>query len=914
MTQMTQTGSAPRAVRSLTRASLRHYLPTNIMVVVGIAAAVAVLSGALLVGTSVRESLRELALGRLGATDVVVSSPTFFRSALADSVAATTGAAPIQSAAPLIVAAGAVVHDESKRVAGRVLVYGIDERFERFHGVTGLTVNGRDALLSRALADELGARTGQSLTIRIARPTDIPLSTLQGRRELTGERIRVNVARVLDRESLSEFSLAPSQGPVLAVFVPMTRLQNDLELGDRTNTLLLKVDPRIAPEQSTAEVSKWLARVATTDDLGLRVRSQGQNAPIVVEGIGGFIAPSAVAALEQQVNDEHRAAVPVLTYVANSIRIADREVPYSTVSAIDLDGAWDLGLEAWKGAAIAQAPSPKPQAQSTLPPIWLNEWAANDLKAQVGNEVVLDYYLWSDEEGLQTRSARFTLRGVVAMNGIGGDSTLTPDYPGISDAADITSWDPPFPVELKKVRRQDEDYWDRYRAAPKALVTLADGQRLWGSRFGNVSSLRIASTGAAFSPRVDPLAAGLSIRPVRAEALAASAGTTDFGEYFLYFSFFLVVSALLLSYLFFALGLEQRTREVGVLAALGFSPRAIRGGFVREGMILAAFAGVAGTIAALGYGAFIMHGLRTWWLGAVGTTTLSLHVSSQSLGLGVVGAMAAGLGALWLGIRAMGRRSTRALLTGARDAAKGGSPSRSRTLALTFSGIGVLLFLASWTDAVDQTAGFFGAGAALLVSGLCATAFLLRRSRPSLPTRQRFAIVRLGTHQTAAAPARSVLSLALIAFACFVLVTVGAFRHDPRDIQLARHSGTGGYPLMAESVAPLMYDPNTTSGRTELGFDKDDSVMSTLHVTRVRLRPGDDASCLTLYKPTNPRIIAPEASFIDEERFAFSSSLATSAEDRANPWRLLNSTFPDGAVAAIADQTTLAYALHLKGR
>jgi hypothetical protein len=49
-------------------------------------AAVAVLAGALLVGASVRESLKQIALGRLGNTDVVVSSPTFFRTALADNV------------------------------------------------------------------------------------------------------------------------------------------------------------------------------------------------------------------------------------------------------------------------------------------------------------------------------------------------------------------------------------------------------------------------------------------------------------------------------------------------------------------------------------------------------------------------------------------------------------------------------------------------------------------------------------------------------------------------------------------------------------------------------------------------------------------------------------------------------------
>src|SRR4030095_16140509 len=101
------------------------------------------------------------------------------------------------------------------------------ERFASLHGVAGLTVSGRHALISRALADELGAQAGQGLTIRIARPTDVPLSTLQGRRELTGERLRVNVARVLAPESLSEFALAPTQGSVLAVFVPMTRLPRD---------------------------------------------------------------------------------------------------------------------------------------------------------------------------------------------------------------------------------------------------------------------------------------------------------------------------------------------------------------------------------------------------------------------------------------------------------------------------------------------------------------------------------------------------------------------------------------------------------------------------------------------------------------------------------------------------------------
>ena len=53
---------------SLALRGARHYWRTNLAVVAGIACAVAVLSGALVVGDSVRASLRELAIGRLGRT------------------------------------------------------------------------------------------------------------------------------------------------------------------------------------------------------------------------------------------------------------------------------------------------------------------------------------------------------------------------------------------------------------------------------------------------------------------------------------------------------------------------------------------------------------------------------------------------------------------------------------------------------------------------------------------------------------------------------------------------------------------------------------------------------------------------------------------------------------------------------
>jgi hypothetical protein len=85
---------------------------------------------------------------------------------------------------------------------------------------------------------------------------------------------------------------------------------------------------------------------------------------------------------------------------------------------------------------------------------------------------------------------------------------------------------------------------------------------------------------------------------------------------------------------------------------------------------------------------------------------------------------------------------------------------------------------------------------------------------------------------------------------------------------------------------------------------------SRIRFTRFRLRPGEDASCLNLYRPTSPTIVAPEPGFIESGRFSFAGSLAESDAERANPWLLLRRSLPGGEVPVIADATSLQYVLH----
>ncbi len=88
--------------------NLAYYRRTNAAVVFGVGVAVAVLAGALLVGESVRASLRGLFLQRLGRATHVASAPNFFREALAADLGAGAGfrEAGFDAACPLVIAEG----------------------------------------------------------------------------------------------------------------------------------------------------------------------------------------------------------------------------------------------------------------------------------------------------------------------------------------------------------------------------------------------------------------------------------------------------------------------------------------------------------------------------------------------------------------------------------------------------------------------------------------------------------------------------------------------------------------------------------------------------------------------------------------------------------------------------------------
>ena len=924
------------------RRSLIHYWRPHLAVVLGAAVTTAVLTGALVVGDSLRGSLEDLTLDRLGRIDWAVVAERPFRQTLAADLAARRAGAHV---APALTLRASATEPASGARASGVALWGVDpDFFSLYPSLEPVDLATRRgafpaAAVSRALADELGATAGSELVLAFERPSDVPRETLAGRQESseTVEVLRLTVDRVLPDRGAGGFGLAPRQTRARNVFVDLRRLQRAvLARGSPRVNVLLGAGGE--GESATAGLEADLDAALRLEDLGLSLRCDGcrEGAEVITVQSPRFVIDDVRAAAVARVAAELEAPMqPVLTYLANAISIGGRSVPYSTIAALEPPAASALG----PFRSIDGQPAPALAGDEIL----LNRWAAEDLAAAAGDEATVSYYALGPRDELATRTRRLRVRGVVAMEGLAVDPYLTPEFPGIEGAEDITAWNPPFPVDLSRIRPQDEAYWDEYRATPKAFVGAALGRELWGSRFGSLTSIRLAAppgedywsakggpgkegsgkegsgeggpgegasgelgageadfrarVEAGLRRRLDPHTAGFAVRALREEGLRAARGATDFAGLFFGLSLFLIVSAALLAGLLFRLGVEHRAPEVGLLRAIGFPAARVRRRFLGEGLLLAVAGAALGLGGAAAYGWALLAGLRSWWLPAIGEPVLFLHLRPATLALGalasvtVVGAAVAGA------LRRLGRAPIVGLLAG--SIGRDGRPPSRRPLWI---GLVALAAAAGLTAAAlgaeaRAAAGLaFGVGASLLTAGVALFAHHGARKPLRANALGRGGAATMAVRNTARNRGRSLLCVTLMASACFVIVVVAANRlHGEIDVADPA-SGAGGFSLVAETDVPV-YRELAAEGAGVA------AALGGARAVPFRLLPGEDVSCLNLYQPERPRILGAPPELAG---FRF----VQTAGERANPWELLAEPLADGAIPAIGDANSVAWILH----
>jgi len=903
---------------------LAHYRRTGFVVAIGLAVATSVIVGSLVIGDSIKGSIRRTALARLGVIFDAVTSPRFFRAQLADE-AHVWGVVE-----PLLVLDGSARAQASDAVVADVSVIGVNDGFWRlFPGASLHSLSPRSAIINESLAGDAGVSEGGTLMVTVSQAGEVLADALFARRdrEDTLTALRLTVEGVLPDDGVGGFTLDASAQMPRNVFLDRAWLAE--QLGEQSGANALVVAPRPGPngypplgEMHRTDVfgptpvrhqPRLIGQAMTLEDYGLYLRTHGSRVSVFSDAV--TLTDAQVEAAYEAATQFELESVPVSVYLADAIEVVghpSRSIAYAVVA--DLWGK--------KGLPLLEG-RPETGHQG----VWLNEWALEDLGVDIGDRVDLRVrWRVSTPSGYEEREAVLPLGGMVAMRGLGADPGLVPEFEGITDATEIGDWDPTFPIDLSRITDRDEEYWDRYRAAPRAFVGPDLLQRMWQGDQGSgpwITSMMMhlpeGADAAAFTQdfaqallaALKPEDAGMRFVAVREQALAASQGTSDFAGLFLGMSMFLVFAGAGLAGTLMRLSAERRASQAGIMLATGFTSRAVGRTVAAEGAVLSLVGVAIGTPLGILYAHGIIRALATWWQGALGDTpVLWVFVAPPTVAEGAVAALAVGVIATWWGARGLGGRPLLELLRGPQ--AVGAEPEPGRrwiawALVALLAAAAALVIVSLASDAVPAQGAFFGIGALLLLAALAGAHVALQRA-VAMPGAPR-SIARLALRSAGANRGRSLLLVGLLAAATFVIVTVAANSGDFSGIDVHdRASGTGGFSLVATSSVPLRFDPATEEGRENLGFLPDEQeALAGVEIISLMRSPGEDISCLNIARPTHPRLLGVGEAMIERGGFA----IRTIGEPPAgNPWRLLAEEHSEDGVPAFGDAASVQWQLH----
>lgn len=823
---------------SFIRQGVRYYRASYLGVLLGAAVGAMVLLGALMAGDSVKGTLKEAAELRSGKVATIFSAGERF---FEDDLATRNGGVAV------LYLKGQV--NVAKRAEGQVQVMGVDEKFWGFapeltKGKFGIK---EDAVaVSEKLAQSLDLEIGSSLVVRLQKPgllsRDAPLS---GEGE-TVVAIRGKVSWIVRDEQFGRFSLAGTQVAPSSVFLPRERLQKALELPKKANLVLL-------PEGKEFELSTM-----TLADYGVSIEEVPGG--VSVRSARIFIGPQLEEAVSQELPVQR-----VTTYLVNTLETESAQTPYSMVTATEGADVLPQDLKADE--------------------IIINEWLAEDMSAGPGDELTLHYYTVESGSRLVEKMRSFTVRQVIPMTGAAADKRWMPNFPGVADVKSARDWEPGLPLDLKRIRDKDDDYWEKYKGTPKAFVNQEAGQAMWTNRWGKITGLRVMGAEKeevekAVLGILHPSLVGMQLQNFKAQTEAAAQSPVDFATLFLSMSFFLIVASVALVAMLFTFNVEQRTREGGLLTALGITAKKVNRWRLGEALIVVVLGGIFGTFLAVGFCLLVLKVIGSIW----GGSHFSLYLNPGSVIGGLVIYTLFALLAVWWNLRKQAKRSASIRLSsGAEDVL--GRGSKWTMIYLAFGTLMILGAIGIAATAGPQGAFFLG-GFGLLFLGLG----IFRKSLGkiiSLTTLTDSSLARVNLSRRAA---RSLTVVGVLAAGVFLVLSVTAFRKNGGSDWQDQKSGAGGFAWWVETTNPVNRPADAEGEVAWFGLAPE-------HVIPFRMGAGDNVDCFNLNSSTQPRILAVDPSRL-AERFHTSSDWSELAAGDDIP--------------AFVDETTMMWVLKKK--
>ncbi len=238
--------------------SLSAFRGLHIALALGIGAATAVIVGALLVGDSMRGSLREIVVNRFGNVQGAMLSQRFFHPSMLDGATNFKNGDQVTLLPAIVLPSSAVElkHASGLQRAAAVQTLGVDPRFWRLAShdpqIRQVVLAEDEVALNASLAHDLNAKIGDEITIRLPKGSGVPADSPLGRRDDASSSLpRQRVVAILPDKSVADIDFRAGQQPTRNVFVPIASLQDALEQPERANACLVTWSPDIT--QATAQ-------------------------------------------------------------------------------------------------------------------------------------------------------------------------------------------------------------------------------------------------------------------------------------------------------------------------------------------------------------------------------------------------------------------------------------------------------------------------------------------------------------------------------------------------------------------------------------------------------------------------------------------------------------------------------------
>ncbi|MCB9664632.1 MAG: ABC transporter permease [Alphaproteobacteria bacterium] len=841
-------------------AGLRHHQRVAWGLLATAALTSALLGGGLAMGDALRAALAHRVDERLGPVDVVVEGgDEGVRVHLAQALGETLG---VPTAA---VALRPAVASTSDGATAALTLLGADARFLQL--APGARPPPPGAVrLSLSLQDRLGVVPGDRIALRVERPSalasDVALAQATGL--VTG--LSLQVAQPLDGWP-AHLGLRATPGVPEVALVDLESLGRRLAHEGRADAVLVA-------GADEAAVSAALPAAVSPADGGIQVRRVRDE--LVLSTARVVLAPPVVAAVRAAVPE----ATPGLVWLVDELAADGRSVPYVFV------GATPAGPHGTPMGALLPADLGAEE-------IVLTDVLAADLGVVPGSRVQVRFPVLGAHRTVTHEQRWLVVRAVVPLAGAAADPSWMPPIEGLEDAETCAEWDPGLPVDLERIRPEDEAYWAAHKGTPRAWVALETGRRLWAGALGDTTTLRMPATAeAALQARLrevlEPAVLGVGARSVRGQLEAAAAPANDFGVLFASFDGLLVIAALVLAGLQAALGLVARQGELGTLRALGWTRGRVLGLVVGE----AAVALGAGALLGVPLAALVAWTHAEGLAGVWATATSGVHVPlvlrpATLLGAGAL-AFVASTGAVAATARGLVGRPPRALLAGVDPRPHPRTARRATAAAVLLLGAAVVLALSGPAERTPEAAlRFFGAGSLVLVAGLAAVRAWLGRPGSAV-----------GPGASARRPGRALAVVGVLALGTFLVagVGLGAGRAPPSAREAS--SGSGGFALWVHTTLGVPEQLDSAVGRER--FDLEPDLLPDGSVVGLLTVEGDDASCLQLGSAQTPTLHG-----VDPEALARRGSFGHAVD-----WAALRRDLGPGRLAAVGDEPTVTWGLH----